>query len=151
MGFTGSQEPWSDFGGKLCSPQDQTIFQRRPESFTVFTLTTSIPINSSPGPHLSVAYTVCHDTQKWVSFLLLRRELPVCPSPLQQDTMLASLQDSTLHIFFQTANIPYLPIPVTALLFPLAIDPPPFYMGVLGLLIIGLAFSGQRVGFPGLQ
>lgn len=79
-------------------------------------------------------------THRSVSILFLGRELPVCPSPdpLQQDTLLASLQDLAFaRLFFQTALGPYPPTLVIALLFPLPADLPPSHVGLLGLLFTG--------------
>lgn len=104
--FEEDWEPTKGFGRKImCSHQNYAIFQRRDGSFIVFILTTRpkhIPINTSQRPHLSVVYTVCHDVQKWVSFLFLGRKLPVCPGtePLAAGHTVGQHRNLTLACLF---------------------------------------------------
>lgn len=94
-------------------PKNNAIFQRRGGSFIVFILTMrqkDIPIHTSQRPHLSVVYTVCHDVQKWVSFLFFRRKLPVCPGtePLAAGHTVGQHRNLTLAcLFFWTAKSSY--------------------------------------------
>lgn len=87
------------FPSKLCH------LRRRDGSFIVFILTTrqkDVPINTCQRPHLSVVYTVCHNVQKWVSFLFFGRKLPVCrgTEPLAAGHTVGQHRNLTLACLF---------------------------------------------------